>query len=126
MQRKRLRATRSCCVPPRRQPLPGHDPIVEGNGLCREFLALLVTLAQDEDDIAGAGNVERPPDGLRSVGFAFQRRASFGCTSGNLLDDPGHGGDTQLPALLGPLPLGGTFAPLMKGRVMGIEVTFNN
>ena len=44
----------------------------------------------------------------------------------NLLDEVGHGGDTQLPTQLGPIPLGGTFSPLMKGRVVGIEVTFNN
>lgn len=42
----------------------------------------------------------------------------------NLLDDVGHGGDTQLPAILGPIPLGGTFAPLTRGRIAGIEVTF--
>jgi len=47
----------------------------------------------------------------------------------NLLDEVGHGGDTQLPPILSrdvPIPLGGTFSPLMKGRVVGIEVTFNN
>lgn len=44
----------------------------------------------------------------------------------NLLDEVNHGGDTQLPAVLGPLPAGGTFSPLGKGRVMGIEVTFNS
>ena len=42
----------------------------------------------------------------------------------NLLDDVGHGGDTQLPSLLGGVPLGGTFSPLTTGRVAGIEVTF--
>ena len=42
----------------------------------------------------------------------------------NLLDDAGHGGDTQLPSELGTVPLGGTFAPLTRGRVAGIEVTF--
>jgi iron complex outermembrane receptor protein len=42
----------------------------------------------------------------------------------NLLDDVGHGGDTQLPAILGPIPLGGTFSPLTTGRIAGIEVTF--
>ena len=42
----------------------------------------------------------------------------------NLLDDVGHGGDTQLPAILGPIPLGGTFSPLTRGRIAGIEVTF--
>ena len=42
----------------------------------------------------------------------------------NLLDDAGHGGDTQLPATLGGVPLGGTFSPLTRGAVAGIEVTF--
>jgi len=35
-----------------------------------------------------------------------------------------HGGDTQLPALLGPVPLGGTFSPLSKGRIVGIELGY--
>ncbi|KXI27737.1 TonB-dependent receptor [Paraglaciecola hydrolytica] len=43
----------------------------------------------------------------------------------NLLNEVKHGGDTQLPAMLGPLPLGGTFSPLAKGRVYGIELTVN-
>lgn len=43
----------------------------------------------------------------------------------NLLDSVNHGGDTQLPSMLGPLPLGGTFSPLSKGQVVGLEVTFN-
>ena len=42
----------------------------------------------------------------------------------NLLDDVKHGGDTQLPALLGPVPLGGTFSPLAKGRIVGIELGY--
>ena len=42
----------------------------------------------------------------------------------NLLNDVKHGGDTQLPALLGPVPLGGTFAPLSKGRAVGIELGY--
>lgn len=42
----------------------------------------------------------------------------------NLLDDVGHGGDTQLPSNLGGVPLGGTFAPLTRGAVVGVEVTF--
>jgi len=44
----------------------------------------------------------------------------------NLLNEVSHGGDTQLPNLLGPLPAGGTFSPLKKGRVAGVEVTFSN
>lgn len=43
----------------------------------------------------------------------------------NLLNEVKHGGDTQLPAMLGPLPLGGTFSPLAKGRVYGVELTVN-
>jgi len=45
----------------------------------------------------------------------------------NLLDSVNHGGDTQLPdTLVAPtLPLGGTFSPLSKGQVVGLEVTFN-
>ena len=43
----------------------------------------------------------------------------------NLLDTVKHGGATQLPQAFGPLPLGGTFAPLAKGEVYGAEVTYN-
>lgn len=43
----------------------------------------------------------------------------------NLLDSVNHGGDTQLPNLLGPVPVGGTFAPLMRGKVVGLEVSYN-
>ena len=42
----------------------------------------------------------------------------------NLLDEVKHGGDTQLPTRLGPIPLGGAYGPLAKGRVIGGEVTF--
>lgn len=41
----------------------------------------------------------------------------------NLLNEVGHGGDTQFPTLLGGVPLGGTFSPLIKGRVVGFEVS---
>lgn len=43
----------------------------------------------------------------------------------NLLDDVKHGGDTQLPFVLGPVPVGGTFSPLAKGRIIGFEVSFS-
>ena len=39
----------------------------------------------------------------------------------NLLDWVRFGGDTQLPAQLG----GGTFSPLAKGRIFGLELTYN-
>ena len=41
----------------------------------------------------------------------------------NLLNEVKHGGDTQLPPRLGPVPLGGAYGPLAKGRVIGGEVT---
>ncbi|MCC5995390.1 MAG: TonB-dependent receptor [Oceanicaulis sp.] len=40
----------------------------------------------------------------------------------NLTDEVTFGGDTQLPAMLGPAPLGGTFSPMNKGRVIGVEL----
>jgi iron complex outermembrane receptor protein len=42
----------------------------------------------------------------------------------NLTDSVNHGGDTQLPTFLGPVPAGGTFSPLLKGRVVGLQLTF--
>ena len=43
----------------------------------------------------------------------------------NILNEVNHGGDTQLPFLLGPVPTGGTFSPLAKGRVIGFEVKWD-
>lgn len=42
----------------------------------------------------------------------------------NLLNSVKHGGDSQLPAVFIGQPLGGTFSPLAKGRVIGIEATW--
>jgi iron complex outermembrane receptor protein len=41
----------------------------------------------------------------------------------NLLNDVSHGSDFQLPPTLGPVPLGGTFAPLAKGRIVGLQLS---
>mgnify|MGYP003122825578 FL=1 len=43
----------------------------------------------------------------------------------NLLDEVLNGNDTQLPNDISGIPLGGTFAPLSKGRRIGLEVTYN-
>ncbi|GHA00241.1 TonB-dependent receptor [Arenicella chitinivorans] len=51
-------------------------------------------------------------------------RWSFGIFGKNLTDEVKHGGDTQLPEFLGPIPLGGSFAPLAKGRVYGVDLTY--
>ena len=50
---------------------------------------------------------------------------SIGIYGKNLTDEVKHGGDTQLPATIGPAALGGTFLPLAKGRIIGAEVTYN-
>ena len=50
---------------------------------------------------------------------------AFGIYGRNLLDDVKHGGDTQLPDLLGPVPTGGTFSPLARGSIYGLEVTYS-
>ena len=42
----------------------------------------------------------------------------------NLMNTVRHGGDTQLPGLLGPVPLGGSFSPLNKPATIGAEVTY--
>ncbi len=52
---------------------------------------------------------------------AWQDRARVSLYGRNLLNDVQHGNDTQLPAALGGVPLGGTFAPLAKGRIIGLE-----
>lgn len=44
----------------------------------------------------------------------------------NLTDEVTYGNDTQLPAFLGPAPLGGTFSPLNRGRVIGLEFRIRN
>jgi iron complex outermembrane receptor protein len=40
----------------------------------------------------------------------------------NITDEVTFGNDTQLPSMIGPVPLGGTFSPLNKGRRFGIEL----
>ncbi|MBT8115329.1 MAG: TonB-dependent receptor [Arenicella sp.] len=57
--------------------------------------------------------------------YSDDGRWQFGVFGKNLLDEVKHGGDTQLPSLLGPIPLGGTFSPLAKGRIVGVDVTYN-
>ncbi|MEM9305044.1 MAG: TonB-dependent receptor [Pseudomonadota bacterium] len=49
---------------------------------------------------------------------------TFSIYGRNLLDSVNHGGDTILPTTLGPLPLGGTFSPLARGRTIGLQVTY--
>ncbi|WP_335808404.1 TonB-dependent receptor [Glycocaulis alkaliphilus] len=44
----------------------------------------------------------------------------------NLSNEVTYGNDTQLPATLGPFPLGGTFSPLNRGRVVGLEFRVRN
>lgn len=44
----------------------------------------------------------------------------------NITDEVTYGNDTQLPTTIGPVPLGGTFSPLDKGQIWGIELRLRN
>jgi len=69
----------------------------------------------DSVGILGAGIDFRQSDGHWVVGIYGK----------NLLNDVSYTNDTQLPTLLGPLPLGGTFASMQKGRVLGLEALYS-
>jgi iron complex outermembrane receptor protein len=57
--------------------------------------------------------------------YSNDGRWTFSLYGRNLLDEVKHGGDTQLPNDIGGVPTGGTFSPLAKGRVYGVEVTYS-
>ena len=68
---------------------------------------------------------------ILDAGLDFQSASgqwTFSLYGRNLGNEVKHGGDTQLPpTLVSPLlPLGGTFSPLAKGRIVGFEVTYNH
>jgi len=56
---------------------------------------------------------------------AYSERWVLSIYGRNLLNEVKHGGDGQLPAALSIVPLGGTFSPLAKGRVVGAELSLN-
>lgn len=63
-----------------------------------------------------------------NAGLDFQSNSGkwiFSLYGRNLLDEASHGGDTQLPDVIGPVPTGGTFSPLTPGIRYGAEVTYN-
>ncbi len=65
---------------------------------------------------------------ILDFGFDFstpEGRWIFSIYGRNMLNSVKHGGDTQLPDILGPVPTGGTFSPLSKGRIVGAEISFN-
>jgi len=51
-----------------------------------------------------------------------QNGLSFSLYGKNLTNESNFGGDSPLPAMLGPVALGGSFGSLIKGRVVGLEV----
>ncbi len=53
-------------------------------------------------------------------------RFSIGLYAKNILDEVKHGGDSQLPPDLLNVPLGGTFSPLAKGRILGVQLTYRH
>ena len=66
---------------------------------------------------------------ILDVGLDFHSNGGhwvFSLYGRNLQDEVKHGGDTQLPDVIGPAPTGGTFSPLAKGRVFGVEVTYRS
>jgi len=66
--------------------------------------------------------------GILDAGLDFYSnddRWVFSLYGRNLLDEVKHGGDTQLPDFIDVVPTGGTFSPLSKGRVYGVEVTYS-
>ena len=69
----------------------------------------------DDQDILDAGIDFLSNDG----------RWVFGIYGRNLLDTVKHGGDTQLSPTIAGAPAGGTFSPLMRGRLLGAEATYN-
>lgn len=65
---------------------------------------------------------------MLDAGLDFQSNSGewiFSIYGRNLLDEASHGGDTQLPDSIGPVPTGGTFSPLTPGIRYGLEVTYN-
>ena len=53
-----------------------------------------------------------------NLALTTENNVTIGLYGKNMLNEVTHGGDTQLPATLG----GGSFAPLNKGRIVGIEL----
>lgn len=72
------------------------------------------------DDNLGVLNAQNRLDA--SVAVNILDSASLTLYGRNLTDEVNHGNDTQLPSMLGPVALGGTFAPLARGRQVGIEL----
>jgi len=69
-----------------------------------------------------------PEQDIVDAGLSFSSNDGmwvFALYGKNLTNDVKWGGDTQLPPVLGPVPLGGTFSPLAKGRIVGAEVTLS-
>lgn len=67
-----------------------------------------------------------PEQDIVDAGLSFSSndgRWVFALYGKNLTNNVKWGGDTQLPPTLGPVTLGGTFSPLARGRIIGVEVT---
>jgi len=77
------------------------------------------------DDNAGYLNAVNRIDFSLSVKI-LEGKGAVTLYGQNITNNVQFGGDTQLPAKLGPAPLGGTFSPLNKGRVFGIELRFGH
>ncbi|MGV6820017.1 MAG: TonB-dependent receptor [Parvularcula sp.] len=115
---------------PRLMPVTGHIGAVYQRPLADmgDFSARVNYAYNDKaaytDNNLGTLNSLRRLDASFSLANIGDSKASVTLYGKNLLNEVQHGNDTQLPSLLGPVPLGGTFAPLQKGRVVGVELNF--
>ena len=73
------------------------------------------------DNNLGVLNAQDRIDSSISIGL-FESAAKLTFYGKNLTNEVQHGNDTQLPAALGGVPTGGTFAPLIRGRQVGVEL----
>ncbi|MEO0973014.1 MAG: TonB-dependent receptor, partial [Pseudomonadota bacterium] len=79
--------------------------------------------AYTDDNLGRLNSQDRIDASLR---FDFGTNGmSFVVYGKNLTDQVNHGNDTQLPSNLGGVPLAGTFAPLLRGRQVGVEFTLD-
>jgi len=113
--------------------LPRAAPLTYNLGLLYDFpldgLSGRVSFSHRDDSAYTDNNIGTLNEvDMVDAGFTWQLRDGLTVLSlygKNLTDEVSHGGDTTLPSLLGPVPLGGSFAPLNEGRRIGLEATFS-
>ncbi len=77
------------------------------------------------DNNEGVLNSQNRLDGSLRFDFGDENTIALVVYGKNLTNEVQLGNDTQLPSNLGGVPLGGTFAPLIRGRQVGVEFTLS-